>query len=141
MPGPKRTPSSVKSLRGTQRKDRAIGLAGNPIAPFAPLTVVPDPPDWLSGGAAIHEWKRLTKILTPAGRLNEANLEALAILCALHGRIKQQINGGVDVRASLLQQWRMLNQLFGILDDRPPEQQQAPANPFSVHGIQNRPKS
>ena len=77
MPNP-RTPTTLKVLRGTDRKDRA-----NPAEP-TPSTLAPDaePPDWLNlSELARTAWTDIAPILRRMRVLTEADAVALSLLC------------------------------------------------------------
>ncbi len=69
------TPSTLKVLRNTYRKDRA-----NPAEPRP--TVGAKAPPWLSrDGPARQAWRRLSRVLTATRVLTVADAEALALGC------------------------------------------------------------
>lgn len=75
MRGRKRTPTSLKMLRGTYRSDRAIPNEPRPTV-LADLEPPPDmPPE-----AAAH-WRRLVPLLTGARVMTELDTDALRLLC------------------------------------------------------------
>lgn len=77
MPNP-RTPSHLKVVRGTERKDRA-----NPAEPkvgIAPFNV--RPPAWLELSPLAHRaWHDLVPLLRGMGVLTRADRVALSLLC------------------------------------------------------------
>lgn len=84
MPNP-RTPTNLKVLRGTDRKDRA-----NPAEPKpAELALDAEPPDWLElSDLARTAWADIAPILRRMKVLTEADAVGLALLCdALAGYV------------------------------------------------------
>lgn len=90
MPNP-RTPSKLKLLRGTDRKDRA-----NPKEPQPPaLPADAEPPEWLElSDLAKVAWRDIAPLLRSMRVLTQADAVALSLLCdALAGYVtaKQQV--------------------------------------------------
>jgi P27 family predicted phage terminase small subunit len=70
------TPTKLKVLRGTGRKDR-----GNRNEPRPePLPAGSPPPDWISADAAEY-WPELERVFSAAGLLTTLDAPALALLC------------------------------------------------------------
>ena len=80
MAGRKKTPTKLKVLQGTFRKDRA-----NPNEPD-PENHIPDAPDHLSSDALI-EWGRMSHQLIKLGLLSDIDRTALAIYCQTYARM------------------------------------------------------
>src|SRR5438046_1986941 len=76
--GPRRTPSTLRMLRGTFRKDR--GSANEPRPPLGAVC-----PKWLAP-AAKKEWQRLAGWLESEGLLTIADEAAFAGYCAAFAR-------------------------------------------------------
>lgn len=60
------------------------------------------------------EWRRLVPILTANRLLTEAGTSALAMLCAVHGKIVQVYAAGESPSGHLLAQCRGLSNGFGL---------------------------
>lgn len=69
------TPTKLKVVRGTTRKDRA-----NPAEPQPTGTVSTEPPDWLSEEARPW-WERVRPLLVRMNVLTSADPVALGLLC------------------------------------------------------------
>jgi phage terminase small subunit len=105
-----RKPAQLKAVAGTARKDREA-----PAPVDIPLVdSIPDAPDWMPNAHAVKEWNRLAVILTANKLLTEADLGALAHLCALHGKIVQLYAAGEAPTASLIGTLRNLENDFGL---------------------------
>ena len=105
-----RKPSSLKVIAGTDRKDRAT----EPVVDLPLVGEIPPPPDWLPNNAALDEWNRLAPILHANKLLTEAGLSALAMLCALHGKIVQLYAAGEAPTASMSGTLRNMQNDFGL---------------------------
>jgi hypothetical protein len=132
MPRP-RKPTHLKLLTGTYQKCRDPASVEHPLVPGPP-----DPPHWLPNAHAIKEWNRLAPILHACGLLTEAGTSALAMLCALHGKIVQLFAAGETPRSSLIAQYRYMLGDWGLTPVTaskifPPGGGTA-ENPFSKHG-------
>jgi P27 family predicted phage terminase small subunit len=79
MPGRPRTPTNVKMLRGTFRKDRVNAAEPQPEA------AIPTCPSFLSKEAK-REWRRLSSELYILGLLTRIDRVALAAYCQAYGR-------------------------------------------------------
>jgi P27 family predicted phage terminase small subunit len=75
-PGPPKTPTNLKLIRGTYRRDRAA--ANEP----EPEVAIPEPPDSLSPEAR-EEWDRISEELAMLGLLTRIDRVALAIYCEM----------------------------------------------------------
>jgi len=105
-----RKPAQLKAVAGTARKDREA-----PVSVDLPLVdSTPSAPDWMPNAHAVKEWYRLASILTANKLLTEADLGALAHLCALHGKIVQLYAAGEAPTASLIGTLRNLENDFGL---------------------------
>lgn len=106
----RRKPTSLKVIAGTDRPDREpVVTVELPL-----LDAVPAAPDWLPNGHAVKEWERLAPILHANRLLTEAGTSALAMLCALHGKIVQLYAAGEAPLASMMAQYRGLINDFGL---------------------------
>ena len=110
MPGPGKKPSTLKSIAGTSRKDRAVIDALS----FETVDDAPDAPDWLPNAHAVKEWNRLAPILTANKLLTVAGCSALGTLCSLHGKIVQLFAAGECPTGHMLAQYRNLINDFGL---------------------------
>jgi P27 family predicted phage terminase small subunit len=72
--GRPRTPTSLKLIKGSYRKDRA--LKGEP----KPAPALPEPPEFLSPGAK-QEWNRVAPELHKLGLLSQIDVAALSCYC------------------------------------------------------------
>ena len=109
MPGPGKKPSALKLISGTVQPCREVAAGVSlPVLDAAPPT-----PDWL-GVQAVKEWDRLAPMLVANGLLTEGGLSALAMLCALHGKLVQEWQAGITPRAALLREHRNLGNDFGL---------------------------
>ena len=128
-----RKPTALKLLSGTERPDRArIDSSKLPLLDNVPLA-----PDWLPNAHAIKEWDRLAKILTANKLLTEAGLSALAMLCALHGRIVQLYADGGLPTATMASTLRAMHNDFGLTpvsQGKVSSGEAEKANPFANNG-------
>lgn len=106
MPYP-RKPNHLKRLTGSRQP------MSEPHVELPMVDALPTPPDWLDAHA-IREWHRVGPLLVSAQLLSEASLSAFAMLCALHGRLVQSFAAGLPPTASLVAQWRVLANDFGL---------------------------
>ncbi|MET3132874.1 phage terminase small subunit [Oxalobacteraceae bacterium GrIS 1.11] len=110
MPGPSKKPAQLKAISGTKQPCRAAPAAINlPV-----IDEVPDAPDWLPNAHAVKEWNRLARILTANKLLTEGGLSALAMLCALHGKIVQLYAAGEAPTASMASTLQSMINDFGL---------------------------
>jgi phage terminase small subunit len=72
--GRPRTPTNLKLIKGSYRKDRA--LKGEP----KPAPALPEPPEFLSPGAK-QEWNRVAPELHKLGLLSQIDVAALSCYC------------------------------------------------------------
>lgn len=79
MAGRKKTPTKLKVLQGTFRKDRA-----NENEPM-PEIKIPNPPDHLSD-VALKEWKDISEYLYGLGLLSGIDRSMLAMYCQAYSR-------------------------------------------------------
>ena len=141
MPGPGKKPASLKLVAGTTRKDREPAH----VVELPVVSSVPAAPDWLPNAHAVREFERLAPILHANKLLTEAGVQALAHLCALHGKIVQLYAAGEAPVASMVAQYRGLINDFGLTPVaqgkvRPSGETEAPAgNKFG--GIGKAPRS
>jgi len=82
MKGRKKTPTRLKMLQGTYRKDRA------PANEVFPEDKIPDPPKFLSKEAK-REWSRMSVALFSLGLLSEIDRSALSLYCQAWGRVEK----------------------------------------------------
>lgn len=106
-----RKPTSLKVVAGTDQPCRRPEVAPVEL-PLA--SEVPDAPDWLPNAHATKEWNRLAPILHGVGLLTDAGLSALAMLCALHGKLVQLWAAGESPTGHMLAQYRALVNDFGL---------------------------
>jgi len=140
MPGPGKKPASLKLVAGTARKDREP----ESLVEFEVVSSVPSAPDWLPNAHAVKEFERLAPILHANKLLTEAGVQALAHLCALHGKIVQLYAAGEAPVASMVSQYRGLISDFGLTPVaqgkvRPSGDTEKPEGRFS--GIGKRPSA
>ena len=124
---------NIKSLHGEDRPSRLAGATLD----FPALEDAPAAPDFLEIEAKQY-WDRIVPILRRKKVLSIADLEGLAVLCALYGRVCKMLAAGVDVSAATVTQLRLYQTEFGLTpasrnkiaggDDG------AATNPFASHG-------
>lgn len=107
MPHP-RKPHNLKVVSGSRQPDPE-GTVELPVVSEVPAT-----PDWLPNAHAVKEFERLALILHANKLLTEAGVQALAHLCALHGKIVQLYAAGESPVASMVSQYRGLINDFGL---------------------------
>lgn len=111
MPGPAKTPRSLKVIAGTDRPDRA---PETPPVSLPTLSEVPEAPDWLPNAHAKKEWDKLAPMLVAAGLLTDGGVSALGMLCSLHGKIVQLYAAGESPTGHMIAQYRGLVNDFGL---------------------------
>jgi phage terminase small subunit len=111
MPGPSKKAAHLKSISGTTQPCRTA-LA--PAIDLPAITEVPAAPNWLPNAHAVNEWNRLAKILTANKLLTEGGLSALAMLCAMHGKIVQLYAAGEAPTASMAGTLQSMINDFGL---------------------------
>jgi phage terminase small subunit len=111
MPGPAKKPTALKAISGTRQPSRE---APPPAVELPVVKDVPEAPDWLPNAHAVKEWDRLAPILTNNGLLTEGGLSALAMLCALHGKIVQLYSAGEAPTASMVSTLQSMINDFGL---------------------------
>lgn len=104
-------PEHLKVISGTSRADRKPepGAADIPA-----IDEMPQMPAWLTSQHGQDEWRRLGPILLRHRLLTEANVNAFASLCALHGAIVQFYAAGTVPSNGMLGQHRALLMQFGL---------------------------
>ena len=102
MPGPAKQPKSVSILRGTHQPCRDA----EPHLELEPLTQVPEPPEWLSGGQALNCWGKRAQALVGAGVIAHVDLEFLGIFCQLEAKLIALFGAGELPHASMLTQYK-----------------------------------
>lgn len=105
----RKVPNHLKVVRGTDQPVRMQALE----IEFEPLAEAPVAPDWLDILAKKY-WDRIVPVLMAKKVLSEADLEALSVLCALYGKVRQAYTAGVDLSASLITQLRLYQTEFGL---------------------------
>lgn len=106
MPTP-RKPPALKAISGSREPSP-------PVLELPTLASVPAAPGWLPNAHAVNEWDRLAAILVNNGLLTEAGMSALAVLCALFGKIQQLYAAGESPTGHMLAQYRALANDFGL---------------------------
>jgi P27 family predicted phage terminase small subunit len=81
MPGPRKTPTPLRLLRGNPGKEAIPRGEPHPLRPDR----VPDPPQRLADEAR-EEWLRIAPELHRLGLLTVADLQSLAAYCIAYGR-------------------------------------------------------
>src|SRR4051812_19442358 len=109
MPRPPK-PAHLRAIDGS----RSGNVPLDDTIHYPTLEYAPPPPDWLVNVHARQEWLRLTPILTKHKLLTEANLSALASLCAIHGIMVTHWAANSFPPSSLIAQFRQLCSEFGI---------------------------
>lgn len=130
-----RKPRALKVVAGTDRADRAPEV----VVDLPLVDAVPSAPDWLPNAHAVKEWERLAPILHANRLLTEAGTSALAMLCALHGKIVQLYAAGEAPLAAMMAQYRGLINDFGLTPVaqgkvRPAGEKEAAGNKFARNG-------
>lgn len=131
MPRPKK-PNHLKVVRGT---DQPCRMKADEVE-FDPVAEVPEPPEWLTAHAQNY-WRRVAKVLTANKVLTEGDLEAMAVMCVLFGKIRQMSEAGVDMSASLINALRAYQGEFGLTPASRAKITKGDAdkeNPFAKHG-------
>ena len=105
-----RKPQTLKVVSGTDRKDRTVTES----VKFPLIVDMPVAPDWLPNAHAVKEWNRLVPLLMANKLLTEAGLSALAMLCALHGKLVQLYAAGECPTGHLSAQYRNMMNDFGL---------------------------
>ena len=103
-------PQTLKVISGTVRKDRTV----NESVKLPLIVDMPAAPDWLPNAHAVKEWDRLVPILIANKLLTEAGLSALAMLCALYGKLVQLYAAGECPTGHLSAQYRNMINDFGL---------------------------
>lgn len=142
MPGPSKTPRSLKVIAGTDRPDRAAPPAPAPEVELPTLAELPKAPTWLPNAHAKREWERLGPILVANGLLTQGGIAAFGQLCALHGKLVQLWAAGETPTGHMLSQYRALINDFGLTPVAQgkvrgvwtPVADKPAANPFSSNG-------
>jgi phage terminase small subunit len=106
-----RKPTNLKSISGTERKDRA---EPTDTPKFRVLTEVPPAPDWLPNAHAVKEWDRLAPMLVANKLLTDAGLSVFGHLCSIHGKIAQLYAAGETPNGAMSAQLRGLSNDFGL---------------------------
>jgi hypothetical protein len=106
MPRPVK-PTHLKVISGSRRPS-------TPAVSLPLVEEVPPAPDWLPNVHAVREWNRLVPLLIANRVLTEPAISALAMLCALHGKIIQLWMAGQSPTGFLLSQYRALLGDFGL---------------------------
>lgn len=107
--GKPRKPDHLKVIAGTDQPCRMTPVVELPLCDG-----VPSAPDWLPNVHAVKEWDRLAPILAANGLLTKAGLSALAMLCALHGKVVQLFAAGEAPTGHMIAQYRNLINDFGL---------------------------
>ena len=107
----RKTTDSIKIHSGT---DQPCRMSGPDVMRIAPSEGGHPAPAWFNTTQAVAEWDRLVPILQNVKVLTEADLGALALLCALSGDIVKQWEVGNTPNAALLRGlWSMYGD-FGL---------------------------
>jgi hypothetical protein len=100
-------PNALKVISGSREPPRVeIDIPAIDEAPPAP--------DWMPNVHAVNEWNRLARVLAANHLLTEGGLSALAVLCALHGKIVQLYAAGESPTGHMVAQYRALVNDFGL---------------------------
>lgn len=83
MAGRKKVPTSLKIMRGTNRRDRE-----NPDEPRPRVLPGMEPPDWLEDEVARDVWAATVPVLERTGVLTEADVDALAGYCTAMSHLR-----------------------------------------------------
>lgn len=129
-----RKPPQLKAISGTKQPCREVSH----VVDLPAVSAVPDAPDWMPNAHAVYEWDRLAPILVANKLLTEAGTSALAMLCALHGKIVQLYTAGEAPTGNMMAQYRALVNDFGLTPVAQgkvkPAGKEADANPFARNG-------
>jgi len=105
----RKTPDNVKKLRGTDQKCRMTGAnLEYDLVEDAPIV-----PDTLTADGQAY-WKRIVPILMEKKVLTVGDFESLEVLCLVYGQIIRQSRAGIDIDASKITQFRLLQTEFGL---------------------------
>lgn len=110
--GRPRTPEHLKVVAGTARADRPPPTDGAILIPS--LDEMPEMPEWLRDERAQAEWRRLGPILLRYKLLTEANVNAFASLCAIHGVVSRFYADGRFPSPAMMAQQKTLWTEFGL---------------------------
>lgn len=124
--------NNVKSLHGEDRPSRlTTAQVDFPALEDAPA------PDFLEIEAKQY-WDRIVPILRRKKVLSIADLEGLAVLCAMYGRVRKMLAAGVDISAATVTQLRLYQTEFGLTPASRNKiaggDEEAVTNPFATHG-------
>ena len=104
--GRKPKPHRLKVLHGT-----ASGTA-----PGVELPIAEDgtPPNWLTDADALEAWDRLYTLLSGSRVMTVGDMDGLAQLCALQGKVIMTYRAGATPASSTIQQLRTFYNEFGL---------------------------
>ena len=124
-------PRPLKLIAGSRRPDVET-------VPLPTVDHVPAAPDWLPNAHAVKEWDRLAPMLHANGLLTNAGLSALAMLCAVFGKLVQMWTAGESPPGNLMGVYRLLCGDFGLTPAAQsrvrPASDPKEANPFAANG-------
>ena len=113
MTGRTPTPTKLKELQGTARKDRVISNEMDP-----PAVSLPSAPDWMSEYAR-QEWFIVTAELEALGILTNLDLSLLSMYCehvSDYRRAREQLNQNYDLVVETPNGALQPNPLLGIMN-------------------------
>ena len=104
--GRKPKPHSLKVLGGTDK--------GAPPEVQLPEPDDGTPPNWLTDADALEAWDRLYELLSGTRVMTVGDVDSLAQLCALQGKVIMIYRNGGTPNSSQLQQLRTYYNEFGM---------------------------
>jgi phage terminase small subunit len=113
-----RKSAAVVELSGTARRDRPRGEKAASAPPKegpAASGECPAPPKWLPKGDAVSKWRELAPLMVERRSFDAGSGTALAMACALHAKIVQQVKAGDIPTAAMVTQVERLLRGCGLV--------------------------
>lgn len=108
--GRKPTPNAQKKARGT---DQPCRMRDNTVE-FPVVRDPADPPEYVDAPDAIAFWRKFEPLLRTQRVLTEADVEPLAHLCNLHGRLVRLWRLGETPPVAMIREFRTYCAEFGL---------------------------
>jgi hypothetical protein len=116
MPGPAKSPRTLRLLKGTLQRCRDDA----PEMGLPMIDGVPTPPSWMTNLDAVKEFQRLAPILAANRLLTQGNVPILGQYCAMHGRLVEMWAAKMTPTASFLNAFRAFANGLGLTSMRLP---------------------